>query len=63
MTLHKKRYVGSRCRLVDSVNVCFFIDRQYDPERAEASEIAAKRKRLSQIKQRMEKTDSNASEG
>jgi len=41
----------------------FFIDRTYDPERAEASEIAAKRKRLSQIEQRMEKTDSNASEG
>lgn len=37
-------------------------DRTYDPERAEASEIAAKRKRLSQIEQRMEKIDSNASE-
>lgn len=36
-------------------------DRQYDAERAEASEIAAKRKRLSQIEQRMEKTGSNAS--
>lgn len=47
----------------NSVNACFLIDRQYDAERAEASEIAAKRKRLSQIEQRMEKTDSNASKG
>jgi len=41
----------------------FFIDRKYDPERAEASEIAAKRKRLSQIEQRIEKPDNITSEG
>ena len=39
------------------------IDRTYDPEKAEAAEIAAKRKQLSQIEQRMKKTDDNASEG
>lgn len=40
------------------------IDRDYDPEKAKASEIAAKRKRLAQIEQRMGgETDINLSEG
>ena len=35
------------------------LERKYDPERAKASEIAAKRKRLAQIEQRIEEPDIN----
>ena len=36
-----------------------YLERKYDPERAKASEIAAKRKRLAQIEQRIGETDIN----
>ena len=38
-------------------------ERKYDPERAIASEIAAKRKRLSQIQQRAHQTGADSIEG
>lgn len=47
-------------------NVFFFqsnLERKYDPERAIASEIAAKRKRLSQIQQRAHQTGADSIEG
>ena len=40
-----------------------FLDRRYDPERAKASEIAAKRKRLAQIDQRVQQTEGSTTEG
>ena len=39
------------------------LERKYDPERAMASEIAAKRKRLSQIQQRAHQTEADSIEG
>ena len=47
------------------LTVCFWfiLDRKYDPERAKASEIAAKRKRLAQIDQRIQQTEVSPTEG
>lgn len=39
------------------------LERKYDPERATASEIAAKRKRLSQIQQRAHQAEADSIEG
>ena len=41
----------------------FTLDRKYDPERAKASEIAAKRKRLAQIDQRVQQAEGTTVEG
>ena len=40
-----------------------YLERKYDPERATASEISAKRKRLSQIQQRAHQTEADSIEG
>ena len=39
------------------------LDRKYDHERAKASEIEAKRKRLAQIVKRMHPTEASKTEG